>query len=98
MKSFDFNKYLKNNPLLKENDFPSVRDVLNIDDIDYDMMDYFNRTNKQLVVTMKSGEKIKSTVGKFYDNLIFFGEFPDNINYADYKLQKKSFDSVEIVG
>ena len=97
MKPFDYNKYLKNNPLLKEGDFPSVGEVLNVADIDYEMMNYFNRTNKKLIVTLKNGEKVKAAVGKFYNDLIFFGEFPENIANSDYQIQKKYIDSVEIM-
>jgi hypothetical protein len=96
MQSFDYNKYLQNNPLLKENDFPSAGEVINAASIDYDMVDYFNRTNKQLIVTMKNGEKIECTVGKLYNDLTFFGEFPDKIANVDYQIQKKYFDSIEI--
>jgi len=97
MKQFDYNKYLKNNPLLKEGDFPSVGEILNAVDIDYDMMDYLNRTNKELIVTLKNGEKVKAAVGKFYNDLIFFGEFPENIANSDYQIQKKYFDTIKII-
>ena len=97
MKEFDYNKYLKNNPLLQENDFPSVGEVINVADIDYDMMEYLNRTNKDLIVTLKNGEKVKADVGKFYNDLIFFGEFPKNIANSDYQIQKKYFDTIKII-
>jgi hypothetical protein len=96
MQSFDYNKYLQNNPLLKENDFPSIGEILNAADIDYDMMDYLDRTNKQLIVTLKNGDKVKSTVGKLYNDLVFFGKFPERVANADYQIQKKYFDSIEI--
>ena len=65
---------------------------------DYDMMDYLSRTHKKLIVTLKNGDKVESTVGPFYNDLIFNGKFPDSIANANYAIQKKAFDTVQIVG
>jgi hypothetical protein len=98
MDQFNLSNFLKNNPLLKEGDFPSVGETIDVTDIDYDMMSYLSRTNKELIVTLKNGEKVESTVGPFHNDLIFHGEFPENIKDRDYKLQKKAFDNIQIVG
>lgn len=66
-------------------------------DIDHDTMDYLDRTNKKLLVTMKNGQKVKSSVGKFHGGLIFHGDFPENIQHIDYLIQKKHFEKIQIV-
>jgi len=76
--------------------FPNAG-IIKVEDIDYDMMDYLNRTNKNLLVTMKNGSKIKSSVGKSYDDLVFHGDFPKEIQGSNYRIQKKSFDKIEII-
>ena len=75
----------------KLNEYPRIGDVVNINDINYDMMDYFSRTNRKLLVTMKSGEEIETSVGKFYNDLVFHGKFPSN-------LDKKNISFVKIIG
>jgi hypothetical protein len=67
----------------KSDEYPYIGDVININDIDYDMMDYFSRTNRKLLVTMKSGEEIETSVGKFYNDLVFHGKFPSNLDRKD---------------
>ena len=84
--------------ILKEGDFPSVGEIIGVADIDSDIMSYLSRTNKKLVVTLKNGDKVESTVGPFNNDLIFHGKFPENIKDRDYTIQKKAFDNIEIVG
>jgi len=84
--------------ILKEGDFPSVGETINISDLDYDMMSYLSRTNRELIVTLKNGEEVQSTVGPFHKNLIFHGKFPEDIKHKHYSIQKKYFDKIEIVG
>lgn len=84
--------------IINESDFPEIGKTINAADLDYDTVDYFNRTNRKLIVTLKNGEKVESTVGLFYQNLIFHGKFPEDIQNKDYSIQKKYFDTIEIVG
>lgn len=93
----DYIDEIDNDDFEKGGEMPNDGEVIDINDIDYDMMDFFSRTNKKLLVTMNDGEKIKSSVGKFYNDLIFFGDFPKNIQHSDYSIQKKSFKKVQII-
>ena len=70
--------------------YPSIGEVINIKDIDFNMMEYFNRTNRVLFVTMVNGETINTSVGKCYNELVFHGKFPTNLN-------KKNILSVKII-
>jgi len=65
--------------------------------VDYDMMDFFSRWNKKLLITLKNGDKIQSSVGSFYNDLIFFGKFPESVKFTHYSLQIKHFDKIEIL-
>lgn len=91
------NEFAKNNNFKDGGQFPSEGEIVEIKDIDYDMMSYFSRTNKKLLVTLQNGDKVKSTVGKFYGDLIFSGDFPENLKHTHYSIQKKSFLQVEII-
>ena len=93
---FKFTDYIKNNPLLKEN-FPT-EGSLDAKDIDYDTMSYFARTHRELVVTLKNGERVESSVGPLYKSLVFHGEFPKEVADKDWRIQLKYIDKVEIVG
>ena len=95
--SKDKPQYDNNNKFNDGGQFPSEGEIVEIKDIDYDMMSYFSRTNKKLLVTLQNGDKVKSTVGKFYGDLIFSGDFPENLKHTHYSIQKKSFLQVEII-
>jgi hypothetical protein len=73
------------------NDYPTIGDTIKISDINYDMMDYFDRTNRKLLVIMNNGEELETSVGKFYNDLVFHGKFPSN-------LDKKDISFVKIIG
>lgn len=75
----------------ESNEYPSIGDTINISDIDYDMMDYFDRANRKLLVTMNNGDELETSVGKFYNDLVFHGKFPSN-------LDKKDISFVKIIG
>jgi len=78
--------------LLKENEaYPRIGDTISVKDIDYDLMDYFDRTNRKLLVTMNNGKTIETSVGKFNNDLVFHGNFPSN-------LDKKNISFVKIIG
>ncbi len=77
--------------------FPKEGETILPKDIDYDMMDYLSRTNKELLITLKNGEKVKSSVGKFYNDLIFHGKLPSGIQYSHYSIQKKQFEKIQIL-
>lgn len=94
----EVNRMQKLAGILKENDFPEIGQTIKAADLDYDTVDYFSRTHRKLIVTLKTGEKVESTVGKLYKNPVFHGEFPKDIQNKDYSMQKKYFDTIEIVG
>jgi hypothetical protein len=86
---------IKLKDLLNEN-FPGKGAVVLAKDIDYDMMDYFDRMNIKLEVTPISGKKYSATVGQQFGNTLFFGVgAPDK---ATWQLQLKQIKSVKIVG
>jgi hypothetical protein len=77
--------------------FPNEGEIVLVKDVDSDMMSFFDRTNKKLLITLKNGKKVEASVGKFYNDIIFHGDFPEEIEYKDYTLQLKEFDKIEIV-
>ena len=64
---------------LDEN-FPGPGETVLAKDLDYDMLDYFNRTNKKLSIDTKTKKGIYGSVGKMYNDLVFNG---DSINKKD---------------
>ena len=71
---------------LDEN-FPGPGETIDAKDIDYDLMDYFARTNKKLLINTKTKKGIKGSVGKMYGDLVFNGD----------DIRKKDIVSVEIL-
>ena len=70
-------------------DFPGPGETVLAKDIDYDMLDYFNRTNKKLSIDTKTKKGIHGSVGKMYNDLVFNG---DSINKKDI-IQVKILES-----
>ena len=66
-------KHLKESLELDEN-FPGPGETVDAKDLDHDMLDYFNRTNKVLSIDTKSKKGIKGGVGKMYGDLVFNGD------------------------
>jgi hypothetical protein len=65
-------------------DFPDYGETVNGQDIDYDMKDYFNRTNKKLLITTKDKKQhINGAVTKFYNDLIFVAKDKHDIPVKD---------------
>jgi len=65
-------------------DFPDVGETIKGSDIDYDMKDYFNRTNKKLIITTKDNKiHTGGSVGKFYNDLIFIAKDKFDIPVKD---------------
>lgn len=60
--------------------FPSVGEIVDSKDLDYDMLDYFHRTNKKLLIDTKTQKGIEGGVGKMYGDFVFNG---DSINKKD---------------
>jgi hypothetical protein len=80
---------------LNEN-FPGKSAVVLAKDIDYDMMNYFDRTNVKLEVTPISGKKYSASVGQRFGDIFFFGAgAPDK---STWRLQLKEIKSVKILG
>jgi DNA polymerase III sliding clamp (beta) subunit (PCNA family) len=89
---------LANNYYTDKSRFPNEGEIILPKDVDYDMMSFFYRTNKKLSITLKNGEKVKSSVGKFYNDLIFHGEnLPKKIEYSNYTLQLKEFEKIKLI-
>ena len=86
---------IKLKDLLKEN-FPGKGAVVLAKDIDYKMMDYFDRMNVKLEVTPISGKKYPASVGPIFGDIFFHGNgAPDK---ASWQLQLKQIKSVKILG
>ena len=65
-------------------DFPDVGETIKGSDIDYDMKDYFNRTNKKLIITTKDNKiHTGGSVTKFYNDLIFVAKDKFDIPVRD---------------
>jgi|GEM_PF-3546715 len=65
-------------------DFPDVGETIKGSDIDYDMKDYFNRTNKKLIITTKDNKiHTGGSVTKFYNDLIFVAKDKFDIPVKD---------------
>jgi hypothetical protein len=58
---------------LDEN-FPGPGETVDAKDLDYDMLDYFSRTNKVLSIDTKTKKGIKGGVSKMYNDLVFNGD------------------------
>ena len=84
---------LKN--ILTEN-FPGKGAVGSAKDIDYKMMDYFDRMNVKLEVTPISGKKYSASVGQQSGDTLFFGAGVPN--KSTWQLQLKQIKSVKILG
>ncbi len=84
---------LKN--ILTEN-FPGKGAIVSAKDIDYKMMDYFDRTNVKLEVTPISGKKYSASVGQQFGDTLFFGAGVPN--KSTWQLQLKQIKSVKILG
>lgn len=70
------------------NEYPNISDTIHISNIDYDIMSYFDRTNRQLLVTLNNGKQLQTSVGKCYNELIFHSNFPMNLDKKDIALVK----------
>lgn len=75
--------------------FPTIGDVVLVKDIDYYMVDYFDRMNINLEVTLIDDKKYTASVGKCYNSVVFCGEGTPHMD--DYSLQLKTIKSVKII-
>lgn len=64
-------------------DFPDVGETVKGSDIDYDIKDYFNRTNKRLLIITKDNKVHTGSVSKFYNDLIFIAKDKFDIPVKD---------------
>jgi len=64
-------------------------------DINYDCLDHLKRFNINAEATLISGEKVKCSVGLFYGDLVFFGDFPKEMQYRHYTIQRKQIAYIE---
>jgi hypothetical protein len=76
-------------------DFPTIGDVVLVKDIDYYMVDYFDRMNINLELTLINDKTYTASVGRCYNNVVFFGEGTPYMD--DYSLQLKTIKSVKII-
>lgn len=71
--------------------------IYNASDIDYDIMCRLSGYNVE--ITLLNGDIFTASVGKFYDDIIFNGEFLRKLklDYTDYSRQIKAFKSVKVI-
>ena len=79
------NKLVKENPTVDSvtdlnEDFPGPGETVLAKDLDYAMLDYFNRMNKKLSIDTKTKKGIYGSVGKMYGDFVFNG---NSINKKD---------------
>jgi hypothetical protein len=66
--------------VLSEGGFPDAGKTLTAKELDYDMMDYLNRTNRKLLLTLKDGREVKTSCARFHGDLVFFDKGGDTID------------------
>lgn len=77
---------------LDEN-FPGPGETVDAKDLDYDMLDYFSRTNKILLIDTKSKKGIKGGVGKMYGDLVFNGDSIAKKDIVRVKILEGTFNN-----
>ncbi len=77
----------KNNKSVVNEEFPGKGEIVKAKDLNYDMLDYFNRMNIKLLINTKSKKNIKGSVGIMFNDLVFNGD----------DIDKKDIVSVEIL-
>jgi len=95
MDNFDYKKYLSEGKLLKEEvtenrflseDFPGKGEIVKAEDLNYDMLDYFDRMNVKLLINTKSKKNIKGSVGTMFNDLVFNGGDIDKKDIVSVKI------------
>tara|TARA_R110000764_G_scaffold219910_1_gene308096 strand:+ start:262 stop:558 length:297 start_codon:yes stop_codon:yes gene_type:complete len=95
MNNFDLKKYLAEGKLLKEEvtenrflseDFPGKGEIVKAEDLNYDMLDYFDRMNVKLLINTKSKKNIKGSVGTMFNDLVFNGGDIDKKDIVSVKI------------
>ena len=66
--------------------FPGNGSVVMRKDIDYDMLSYFDRMNKKLLINTKKKKGITGSVGQMYGNLVFNGDDIDLNDIVSVKI------------
>jgi hypothetical protein len=67
-------------------DFPGKGKTVKAKDLNYDMLDYFNRMNISLSINTKSKKNIKGSVGKMFNDLVFNGGDIDKKDIVSVKI------------
>ena len=80
-------EFFKDEEFAKGGRFPSRGETVDSKDLNYDMLDYFHRTNKKLLIDTKTQKGIEGGVGKMYGDFVFNGD----------SIQKKDIVSVKIL-
>jgi hypothetical protein len=83
----DGKQYVQSTAFAKGGGFPSRGETVDSKDLNYDMLDYFHRTNKKLLIDTKTQKGIEGGVGKMYGDFVFNGD----------SIQKKDIVSVKIL-
>lgn len=63
--------------------------------INYDILDHLNRFNISAVATLISGDKVECSVGLFFGDLTLFGNFPKEMQYKHYMIQRRKIEYIE---
>ena len=71
-------------------EFPGKGEIVKAKDLDYDMLDYFDRMNIKLLINTKSKKNIKGSVGKMFNDLVFNGDDIDKKDIVSVKILETS--------
>lgn len=80
------NERLKNKIQPTNENFPGPGEIVDAKDLDYDMLDYFNRMNIKLSIDTKTKKGIRGSVGKMYNDLVFNGDTIDKKDILQVKI------------
>ena len=67
-------------------DFPGIGETVKAKDLNYEMLDYFNRMNISLSINTKSKNNIKGSVGTMFNDLVFNGGDIDKKDIVSVKI------------
>lgn len=70
-----------------DSDYPLDYTSVKYSDINYDIKDFLNRTNKGLIITTKDNKKFKGSVGTMFGSLTFFPDY----------IRERDIDEIQII-
>jgi hypothetical protein len=75
-------------------DFPGPGEIVDAKDLDYNMLDYFDRMNIRLLIDTKTKKGIKGSVGKMFGDLVFNGDSIDVKDIVNVKIVESNDSAI----